>query len=152
MVCARCTAHTSCRHAYGNSDALVLMVIENVTTNIADQRTLEYALQQRSNNEVDVVRLTLTECSHRCAHEHRRSRPYLPGRLSMDASNRLWYKHRPVSVVYFRAGYVPTHFYGDIEWAAREMLEQSHAIKCPWVGLQLVNTKKMQQVSTDGCG
>jgi glutathione synthase len=148
--CARAhTAHTLYRRAYGDSGALVLMVIEDFTTNIADQRTLEYALQQRSNNEIDMVRLTLTECSHRYAHEHRPPRPNTPHRLLLDASYRLWYKHRPVGVVYFRAGYVPAHFHSDIEWTAREMLEQSYAIKCPWVGLQLVNTKKMQQVSTD---
>jgi glutathione synthase len=48
--------------------------------------------------------------------------------------------------VYFRAGYVPAHFPTEVEWRAREMLERSTAIKCPWLGLQLANTKKVQQV------
>ena len=57
---------------------------------------------------------------------------------------------RPISVVYFRAAYVPSHFPTEAEWAARELIELSDAIKCPWVGLQLVNTKKMQQVIATG--
>ena len=59
-------------------------------------------------------------------------------------------QQRPISVVYFRAGYVPAHLPTEAEWSAREMLELSAAIKCPWVGVQLVNTKKVQQVIATG--
>lgn len=55
------------------------------------------------------------------------------------------YEH-PIGLVYFRAGYSPTHYPSDREWDARLRIEQSTAIKCPWIGLQLANTKKVQQV------
>lgn len=50
------------------------------------------------------------------------------------------------AVVYFRAGYEPSSYPSTIEWKARLMIERSKAIKCPWIGLQLANTKKIQQV------
>eukprot|EP00411_Alexandrium_monilatum_P010516 CAMPEP_0175315674 /NCGR_PEP_ID=MMETSP0093-20121207/69018_1 /TAXON_ID=311494 /ORGANISM="Alexandrium monilatum, Strain CCMP3105" /LENGTH=460 /DNA_ID=CAMNT_0016612413 /DNA_START=1 /DNA_END=1381 /DNA_ORIENTATION=+ len=50
-----------------------------------------------------------------------------------------------VSVAYFRAGYGPDDYPTEAEWEARELLEQSLAIKCPSVDYQLVGTKKVQQ-------
>lgn len=51
-----------------------------------------------------------------------------------------------MGLVYFRAGYSPDNYPTDKEWSARLTLEQSTALKCPWIGLQLANTKKVQQV------
>jgi glutathione synthase len=53
-----------------------------------------------------------------------------------------------VSVVYFRAGYMPTDYPGGpggAEWAARATLECSRAVKCPSVGYHLAGSKKVQQ-------
>lgn len=50
-----------------------------------------------------------------------------------------------VSVIYFRAGYEPGHYYGDKEWDARLLIEQSMAIKCPSIQYHLAGTKKVQQ-------
>jgi glutathione synthase len=52
----------------------------------------------------------------------------------------------PIGLVYFRAGYSPDNYPSRKEWDARLRMEQSNAIKCPWIGLQLANTKKVQQV------
>jgi glutathione synthase len=51
-----------------------------------------------------------------------------------------------VSVAYFRSGYTPNDYPTEDEWAVREMIEISSAIKCPTVGYQLAGTKKIQQV------
>jgi glutathione synthase len=48
-----------------------------------------------------------------------------------------------VSVVYFRAGYAPSDYFGEDEWAARALIERSAAIKCPTLGYQLAGTKKV---------
>lgn len=39
----------------------------------------------------------------------------------------------------------------NLEWSARETMELSRAIKTPWIGLQLANTKKTQQVGGQHC-
>jgi Eukaryotic glutathione synthase len=51
-----------------------------------------------------------------------------------------------VSVAYYRAGYTPDDYPTDIEWSARETIENSLATKCPTIGYQLAGTKKIQQV------
>lgn len=51
-----------------------------------------------------------------------------------------------VAVVYFRAGYSPSNYPTETEWTTRRIIELSDAVKCPWIGLQLANTKKVQQV------
>ncbi len=43
----------------------------------------------------------------------------------------------PVSVAYFRAGYVPGDYPTEAEWAARRLVETSNAAKCPTVAYQL---------------
>lgn len=55
------------------------------------------------------------------------------------------YDH-PIALVYFRAGYSSDNYPSKKEWDARLRIEQSNAVKCPWIGLQLANTKKVQQV------
>ncbi|EEC69407.1 hypothetical protein OsI_38561 [Oryza sativa Indica Group] len=52
---------------------------------------------------------------------------------------------KTVSVVYFRAGYTPNDYPSEAEWAARLLLEQSSAVKCPSISYHLVGTKKIQQ-------
>ena len=51
-----------------------------------------------------------------------------------------------VSVAYYRAGYTPDDYPTELEWSAREIIENSLATKCPTVGYQLAGTKKIQQV------
>ena len=51
-------------------------------------------------------------------------------------------------MAYYRAGYTPTDYPSESEWQARQLVEESAAIKCPSVGYQLAGTKKIQQVLT----
>ncbi len=43
----------------------------------------------------------------------------------------------------YRAGYTPNDYFGEVEWSARRMLEQSLAIKCPNIAYHLAGTKKV---------
>lgn len=54
-----------------------------------------------------------------------------------------------ISVVYWRTAYAPTDYYTVREWDTRLLVEQSRAIKCPSVGMQLAGAKKVQQVLAD---
>ncbi len=47
--------------------------------------------------------------------------------------------------MYYRAGYTPNDYPSEKEWAARERLECSLAIKCPSVDLHLVTFKVFQE-------
>lgn len=48
-----------------------------------------------------------------------------------------------MAVVYYRAGYSPDHYHGDLEWLARLTIERSTAIKCPNIQYHLAGTKKV---------
>ena len=50
----------------------------------------------------------------------------------------------PVSVAYYRSGYTPTDYPTEEEWLAREMVENSDAVKCPSVGYHLAGAKAIQ--------
>lgn len=49
-------------------------------------------------------------------------------------------------MVYYRSGYSPSQYKDESDWKAREILENSLAIKCPNVDLQLLTFKKIQEV------
>ncbi|KAG8733529.1 hypothetical protein FRC11_005531 [Ceratobasidium sp. 423] len=51
-----------------------------------------------------------------------------------------------ISVVYFRATYTPNDFKLSTDWPTRILLEQSRAIKCPSLPLQLAGGKMIQAV------
>jgi len=57
-----------------------------------------------------------------------------------------------VAIGYYRAGYTPHDFdlgsekLNSLAWDAVEVLERSHAIKCPSLAVHLAGTKKIQQV------
>lgn len=51
-----------------------------------------------------------------------------------------------ISLVYFRTGYSPENYATKFEWNSRLKIELSDAIKCPFIGLHLANTKKVQHV------
>ncbi|KAI4267599.1 MAG: hypothetical protein L6R38_008186 [Xanthoria sp. 2 TBL-2021] len=50
-----------------------------------------------------------------------------------------------VSLIYFRAGYSPSHYPSSASWDARLHLERSAAIKCPSILTHLAGSKKIQQ-------
>ncbi|KAF1765226.1 hypothetical protein GCK72_005178 [Caenorhabditis remanei] len=121
---------------FNNPSAWVLVVVENVNQNQIDQRHVEYELEKLGVPMTCIIRRTLTQCYEQ---------------LSLNESSDLIIDGRPVAIVYFRAGYSPDHYPTNKEWEARERMELSTAIKTPWIGLQVANTKKTQQVlSKDG--
>ncbi|KAL8671345.1 MAG: hypothetical protein Q9168_004155 [Polycauliona sp. 1 TL-2023] len=50
-----------------------------------------------------------------------------------------------VTLIYFRAGYSPSHYPSPASWTARLHLERSAAIKCPSILTHLAGSKKIQQ-------
>lgn len=114
---------------YGNSKAVILFIVEDVTYNICDQRFHEFEIR-KLQPQVKVIRRTLTEMADR-------------GSLTSD--NELKIDNYIVGVIYFRAGYEPGHYPSKKEWDARLMMERSLAIKSPSIHYHLAGTKKIQQ-------
>ncbi len=48
---------------------------------------------------------------------------------------------------FFRGGYAKEHYPTEIEWNSRLNLEQSLAIKIPWIGFDLAGAKKSSKMS-----
>ncbi|XP_055844624.1 glutathione synthetase-like isoform X2 [Episyrphus balteatus] len=114
---------------YGNPNAVIVFVIEDISYNICDQRFHEFYIRETKPN-IKVLRKTLTEI-----HEQ--------GKLGKN--NELFIDGHEVSVVYFRAGYEPGHYHSQNEWDARYLVECSKAIKSPSIHYHLAGTKKVQQ-------
>ncbi|VDM96626.1 unnamed protein product [Thelazia callipaeda] len=120
---------------YGMNEAVVLFVVEDVSQNQIDQRHIEYRLENISNRRTRCLRITLTDGAER---------------LTVAENHHLLLDNKfHVAVVYFRAGYSPEHYQTAREWITRRNIELSDAIKCPWIGLQLANTKKVQQLLSE---
>ncbi|CAI5441522.1 unnamed protein product [Caenorhabditis angaria] len=121
---------------FNNPDAVVLVVIENVNQNQIDQRHVEYELENLGVPPDQIIRKSLED---------------LKDLLTLSETKDLLYSGSQVAIVYFRAGYSPDHYSSQNEWDTRLKMELSTAIKTPWIGLQIANTKKTQQVlSEDG--
>ncbi|KAI0563430.1 Glutathione synthase [Gracilaria domingensis] len=114
---------------------VLVMVVQPGDTNSYDQDLLRQTLWEK--HSLEMVRLSLADI-YQCA--------------SLDASSNLTLtlsdRSQPLiaSIVYFRAGYTPNDFVSEKEWTAREIVEKSSAAKCPSIAMQLVGTKKIQQV------
>uniref|UniRef100_A0A7E4ZSA1 Glutathione synthetase n=1 Tax=Panagrellus redivivus TaxID=6233 RepID=A0A7E4ZSA1_PANRE len=119
--------------SYGDLNAAILVVVEDVNQNQLDQRFIEYELIKAQSGPIPkIVRATLTQVAKLA-------------RIN-ENDNTLTYGPHKIGLVYFRSGYSPANYPSEAEWKARETIELSNAIKCPWIGLQLANTKKAQQV------
>lgn len=131
------TAHQMFVDRYKPSlPTVILMVIQPDERNVFDQYMIESALW--STHNITVVRSSL---SNLCANgwvDDNGMFILKPDGVVADQVT--------VSVVYFRAGYTPDDYPSEKEWSAREALEKSKAVKCPSVAMQLVGTKKIQQV------
>ncbi|CAE7067950.1 unnamed protein product [Rhizoctonia solani] len=124
-------AHT----AYKKPSARILFVVQPNERNMFDQRWLEYELLDKYG--IHVIRHTLEALSTYA---------------TLDGSSNLLVKPSSslppyeISVVYFRATYTPNDFNLPADWATRILLEQSRAIKCPSLPLQLAGGKMVQAV------
>lgn len=118
---------------HSSEGTVTVMVVQPGERNAYDQDLLRFELWD--THAVEMVRLSLREIAE-------------VGRVDKEA--RLWVRLEgrevEVSVVYYRAGYAPTDYPSEMEWDAREMMEGTLAAKCPSVAMQLVGTKKVQQV------
>lgn len=112
-----------------NPSAAIMFVIEDITYNICDQRFHEFYIRE-TYPHIAVIRRTLTQI-------------FEQGKLG--PSGELLIGDLAVTVIYFRAGYEPGHYYGPNEWAARLLMERTKAIKCPSIHYHLAGTKKVQQ-------
>uniref|UniRef100_A0A182KGK9 Glutathione synthetase n=1 Tax=Anopheles christyi TaxID=43041 RepID=A0A182KGK9_9DIPT len=124
-----CDAMVEAWKLQARPSAAILFVVENVTYNICDQRFHEFYIRE-TYPHVTVIRRTLTEIGE-------------TGRLG--PGKELLLGDIEASVVYFRAGYEPGHYFGQCEWDARLLIERSLAIKCPSIQYHLAGTKKVQQ-------
>lgn len=142
---------------------VVAFVVQASERNVMDQRLLEHALWERHG--IASRRVTLQEVAatgvlrqgDRALLLPDAPRASIEGRLvsvSPSAAAALAAappsaggapSHTPVSVVYFRCGYVPADFPEEACWDARLLLERSAAVKCPNVAYQLAGCKKVQQ-------
>lgn len=114
-----------------------VMVVQPGEHNVFDQELLRSALWEKHG--VRMVRMSLAEIDAHAAV------------VDEDGDAKLVVRQptRPpftVSVVYYRAGYGPADYPSEAEWDARATVEKSVAVKCPSVAVQLVGTKKIQQV------
>jgi glutathione synthase len=128
---------------------IVLFVVQEGERNIMDQRLIEFNLLKHS---IHCVRATLFEISQYAKQGKGVSQTTDGVGESNSGSNEdkegvLYYNGREVSVVYFRAGYTPNDYlkHTEEEWAARDVIECSNAIKCPSIGYHLAGSKKAQQ-------
>ncbi len=113
----------------------MVMVVIPPYCNACDQDMLRWRIWEQY--KIDFLRLTLAEIN-----DH--------GTIGDDGalfiSNCKGISSFVVSVAYFRTGYAPYEYPTEKEWSGRALLERSNAVSCPSVAMQLVGTKKMQQV------
>ncbi|KAG6829442.1 hypothetical protein H0H87_011397 [Tephrocybe sp. NHM501043] len=131
------TAHK----AYDNDKARILFVVQPGERNVFDQRPLEYHLLEK--HSIHAIRQTFEELSVSATVDpHTRAlRVTVSPGLHPDG-------FVEISVVYFRAGYAPHEYQTPTDYQTRFLLEQSIAINCPSIALQLAGGKKIQEVLT----
>ncbi|BES91671.1 Glutathione [Nesidiocoris tenuis] len=112
---------------YGNDNAIVIFLVEDVTFNICDQRFMEYQLKI-IQPKIKVRRVKFSE--HSC--------------FSLSSGKELIVNGEEVAVAYYRTAYSPNQ-YGEKGWETRLLIERSKAIKCPSIQYHLAGTKKVQQ-------
>lgn len=113
---------------FGDSRAVVLMIVQPGERNMYDQYWLSTKLHEKYG--IFVIRRTLAEACNE-------------GVLHPDGTFAIG--KQTVALVYYRAGYDPKDYPSEIEWSARTLMERSNAIKCPSITYHLAGTKKIQQ-------
>nr|XP_012153748.1 PREDICTED: glutathione synthetase-like [Megachile rotundata]XP_012153749.1 PREDICTED: glutathione synthetase-like [Megachile rotundata]XP_012153750.1 PREDICTED: glutathione synthetase-like [Megachile rotundata]XP_012153751.1 PREDICTED: glutathione synthetase-like [Megachile rotundata]XP_012153752.1 PREDICTED: glutathione synthetase-like [Megachile rotundata] len=124
-----CSSMIEAWKMYGNQEAVILFVVEDITYNICDQRFHEFEIRKQNPN-VKVIRRNLTQ---------------LAASAKLGLKKELIVDDYIVSVVYYRCGYEPGQYHTRKEWDVRLLIERSLAIKCPTIQYHLAGTKKVQQ-------
>ncbi|GBP55936.1 Glutathione synthetase [Eumeta japonica] len=125
---------------FGNPEAVVLFVVEEVSYNICDQRFHEFEISER-RPDILILRKTLNEIYVETALNDKKQLMVIDTLELFSVTS----EGRPVAVVYYRSGYEPAQYPSAREWEARLRVERSTAIKCPSIQYQLAGTKKVQQ-------
>lgn len=124
-----CSSMIKAWKIYGNEQAVILFVVEDITYNICDQRFHEFEIKKQNPN-VRVIRRNLTQ---------------LAATANLGSNKELIVDSYIISVVYYRCGYEPGQYHTQKEWDVRLLIERSLAIKCPTIQYHLAGTKKVQQ-------
>lgn len=137
LATAIATAHAQYVALYApDVRSVVMMIVQPGECNAYDQYLLQTAVWGKHG--VELIRMSLLEI-------HMYGSVNEKGRLRI-VHPRYGQEGVEISVAYYRAGYTPNDYPSDKEWHAREIIERSAAAKCPSVAMQLVGTKKIQQV------
>lgn len=119
----------------GPAKPWVLFIIDHTERNVTDQKNIEATLQIKFG--VFTMRATLLEVGQN---------------MKID-NNLLYFKGHEIGLVYFRTGYQMEQYdtgSKDIDgWHVRTLIENSMAIKCPSIDVQLATFKKYQQAFSD---
>merc|ERR1712176_950446 len=126
------TALATAAKVVHSKQPIVLMVVQGNERNVSDQRRIEYALW--SDHRVKVLRSTLAQV-------------YESGKLDDETNDLVLDGKYRISVIYYRAGYTPNDYSANgEEWKAREIMENSKAIKSPSIAYHLIGSKHFQTV------
>ncbi|KAK9505189.1 hypothetical protein O3M35_009296 [Rhynocoris fuscipes] len=110
-------------------EAYILIVVEDVTINICDQRFMEFEIRELEP-KIKIIRRTFKE---------------LCKEAELGPNKELLVGIHRVGIVYYRCGYMPQQ-YCEGAWDVRLLIERSDAIKCPSIQFHLAGTKKVQEV------
>ncbi|XP_047345527.1 glutathione synthetase-like [Vespa velutina] len=128
-VIGLCKGLTQAWSLYNDNRAVILIVVEDITYNISDQRFHEFEIR-KLNPAIKVIRRSLNT---------------LVLDAQLGSNKELIVDNLVVAVVYFRSGYELQAYPTEKEWAVRLLIERSKAIKCPSIQYHLAGTKKIQQ-------
>ncbi|KAL8683691.1 MAG: hypothetical protein Q9186_000325 [Xanthomendoza sp. 1 TL-2023] len=129
--------------AYGTSKSslelplCILFIVTIPESNIFDQLALSTSLQTTYGIPTFRLPYSLILDHTSISSDGKRVLIYSPPHLANTVYE--------VSLIYFRAGYSPSHYPSSSSWQARLQLERSAAIKCPSILTHLAGSKKVQQ-------
>lgn len=123
----------------GSPTSKILFVVQPGERNVFDQRWLEYELLEKHG--IHSIRQTFEELITSARVDSSTSL------LQVTPKNAPASEHNvEISVVYYRSGYMPNEYPSHEYYDTRFKLEESRAIKCPTIALQLAGGKKVQEV------
>ncbi|XP_072024384.1 glutathione synthetase-like [Amphiura filiformis] len=124
-----CKGFVKAWELYGQQNAAILFVVQDGEKNIFDNIYHVYKIKEL-NCAIKVIM---------------RSMLYLGKNAQLTDDRKLIVDGMEVAIVYYRMGYVPSHFTSETEWKFKIMAEQSLAAVCPSISWHLAGTKKIQQ-------
>lgn len=119
--------------SYENPKAILLVVTEDRTINLCDQRGHEFQIGLL-RPDIRIVRRPWSQL-HDIA------------RFTED--RRFYVEQHEVALVYYRHCYAPSDYFSEKSWSLRLKIETSRAIKCPSIQYHLAGVKKLQQILVD---